>query len=71
LQSKEDLEAFEQLLDACRKNSMAAGAACRPEVFEAMVMSILLCQMKRICVLEERLNEAWAEEAGLVVIAKR
>jgi hypothetical protein len=35
LQSVEDLEAFDQLMDACRNNAMAGGAATRPEVFEA------------------------------------
>jgi hypothetical protein len=53
LQNKEDLEAFDQLMGTCRNNAMAGGAATRPVVFEAAVMTILLSQTKRICALEE------------------
>jgi hypothetical protein len=69
LQSKEDLEAFEELWDMCRNNSMAAGAACRPEVFEAAVMSVLLAQTKRTSVLEEQLNAVRAVKASLKVLS--
>jgi galactose-1-phosphate uridylyltransferase len=71
LQSQEDLEAFDQLMDACRNNAMAGSAATRPEVFEAAVMTILLSQTKRICALEEQLNIAMAEEAGLTIAKER
>ena len=48
LTSEEDREAFEELMDMCRNNAMASGAACNPIIFESMVMSILLAQQKRI-----------------------
>jgi hypothetical protein len=68
LETKEDTEAFEELMDMCRNHAMAAGAACRPELFEALLMSILLAQTKRISVLEEQLNIARALKAGLKVL---
>jgi len=48
LTSDEDREAFDELMDMCRNNAMAAGNACNPIVFEPMVMSILLVS-KRSC----------------------
>ena len=39
---KPDREAFDELMDMCRSNGMASGAACNPIIFEPMVMSILL-----------------------------
>jgi len=54
---REDLLLFEGLMDMCRGNAMAGGGACRPVVFEAMVMSILLGQQKQILALEKKLKE--------------
>ncbi len=54
---REDLLAFEELMDMCRSNAMAGGSACRPIVFEAMVMSMLLGQQKKILALEKKLKE--------------
>jgi hypothetical protein len=51
--NSQDQEAFEQLMDAARNNCMAASNASRPIVFEAMVMSILLFQQKRLDKLEK------------------
>jgi hypothetical protein len=48
LLSDEDREAFDELMDMCRNNAMAAGNACNPIIFEPMVMSILLCQQKKL-----------------------
>ena len=42
LTSDEDRAAFDELMDMCRINAMAAGNACNPIVFEPMVMSILV-----------------------------
>jgi len=53
---KEDREAFEELMDSCRNNAMAAGNATNPIIFEPMVMSILLAQHKRIRYLEQKLQ---------------
>jgi hypothetical protein len=50
---------------------MAGGAATRPVVFEAAVVTILLSQTKRICALEEQLNIAMAKEAGLTIAKQR
>ena len=53
---KEDREAFEELMDSCRNNAMAAGNATNPIIFEPMVMSILLGQQKRLRKLEQELK---------------
>ena len=52
----DDLEAFEQLMDACRSHASAASNATRPVMFEPMAMSILLFQQKRLIKLEKELN---------------
>jgi hypothetical protein len=51
----DDKEAFEQMTDACRNHASAGSNATRPEVFESMVMSILLEQQKRLTRLEREL----------------
>jgi hypothetical protein len=53
---KEDREAFEELMDSCRNNAMAAGNATNLIIFEPMVMSILLGQQKRLRKLEQELK---------------
>jgi hypothetical protein len=53
--SSQDQEAFEQLMDTARNNCMAAGNACRPVVFEAMVISIMLFHQKKLDRLEEEI----------------
>jgi hypothetical protein len=51
----DDREAFEQMTDACRNHASAGSNATRPEVFEPMVMSILLEQQKKLLRLEKEL----------------
>jgi len=51
-------EEFEQMMDACRNLASAASNATRPTVFEAMVMSILLSQQKRLTKLEKESDAA-------------
>jgi hypothetical protein len=51
----DDRETFEQLTDACRNHASAGSNATRPEMFEPMVMSILLEQQKRLNRLEKEL----------------
>ena len=51
----DDRDAFEQMTDACRNHASAGSNATRPEVFEPMVMSILLEQQKRLIRLEKEL----------------
>jgi len=52
----DDREAFEQMTDACRNHASAGSNATRPEVFEPMVMSILLEQQKKLMRLEKELH---------------
>lgn len=51
----DDRDAFEQMTDACRNHASAGSNATQPEVFEPMVMSILLEQQKRLTRLEKEL----------------
>jgi hypothetical protein len=51
----DDKEAFERMTDACRNHASAGSNATRPEVFESMVMSILLEQQKTLMRLEKEL----------------
>jgi hypothetical protein len=51
----DDREAFEQMTDACRNHASAGSNATRPEVFEPMIMSILLEQQKTLTRLEKEL----------------
>ena len=57
LPNEEEREAFDVLMDMCRSNGMASGAACNPIVFEPMAMSILLAQQKKLRELEQKFNE--------------
>ena len=52
----DDREAFERLTDACRNHASAGSNSTRPEVFEAMVMSVLLEQEKKLIRVEKELN---------------
>ena len=51
----DDREAFEQMTDACRNHASAGSNATRPEMFEPMIMSILLEQQKRLNHMEKEL----------------
>ena len=53
---KQDRAAFNQLMDICRNYGSAGSNATRPVVFEAMVMSILLNQKKKLNELETKLR---------------
>jgi hypothetical protein len=57
LNSEEDREAFETLMDMCRNNATASSNACNPIIFEPMVMSILLAHQKKLQDLECKLHE--------------
>jgi len=52
----DDREAYEQMTDACRNHASAGSNASRPEMFEPMVLSILLEQQKRLIRLEKELD---------------
>ena len=53
---QDDREAFEELMDICRRFAMAAGNACNPILFEPMIISILLAQQLKIHQLERDLQ---------------
>ena len=57
LQSEEEREAFDVLMDMCRGFASPSGNATNPVVFEPMVMSIILAQGEKIRELEYSLNE--------------
>ena len=56
LPNEGERQAFDELMDMCRINAMAAGNACNPIVFEPMVMSILVGQQKKLRKLEHTLT---------------
>jgi len=51
-----DLEAFDQMMNACRTYASAGGSATRPILTEAMFMSILLNQQKELTEIRENLE---------------
>jgi hypothetical protein len=51
---KEDREAFEALMDACRGYASAGSNAVQPILFEPMIMSMLLSQQVRLLRLEKK-----------------
>jgi hypothetical protein len=57
---RDDSEAFEELMNHCRGYAMAAGAAVRPIITEAMFMSILLAHEKEL----EKIKTSLEELAG-------
>ena len=51
-----DLEAFDDMMKACRVYGSAGGMATRPILAEAMFMSILLSQQKELMEIKEHLE---------------
>lgn len=51
-----DVEAFDQMMNACRVYASAGGSATRPILTEAMFMSILLNQQKELLEIKESLE---------------
>ena len=62
LASEEDKAAFDDLMDMCRNNGMAGGAASNPIIFEPMAMSIVLPQQKKIRRLEETICDLLSQK---------
>ena len=59
-----DLEAFDEMMKACRLYASAGGMATRPILAEAMFMSVLLSQQKKLMEIEaglERLEKRLRE----------
>lgn len=52
-----DKESFDLLMDFCRLTAMASQNACRPILFEPMVMSMLLRQQQQIDELEKKIQQ--------------
>lgn len=59
---KEDREAFDALMDACRSYASAASNATKPILFEPMVMSILLSQQIHIQRLAKEVEDLNAKQ---------
>ena len=51
-----DLEAFTQMMNACRMHASASSMATRPILTEAMFMSILLSQRRELTEIKENLE---------------
>ena len=60
---KDDLEAFEGLMDICRNHAYESGNTANPAVFELMVMSILLAHQETLNGLETALSNACQKSA--------
>ena len=56
LASEEEKQAFDTIMDLCRIQAMAASNACKPILFEPMVMSVLLGQQKQIKTLQRKID---------------
>jgi hypothetical protein len=56
LNSEEEKQAFDIIMDMCRSQAMAGSNACNPILFEPMVMSVLLVQQKQIRILQRKLD---------------
>ena len=54
---KEDREAFDILMDACRSYASAGSNATQPLLFEPMLMSMLVSQQIRLQRLEKELDD--------------
>jgi len=48
---------FEDLMDECRRNASAAGAACLPNIAEAMFLTILFAHHKALKRIEKTLEQ--------------
>ncbi|MGD0979024.1 MAG: hypothetical protein ABR962_07785 [Candidatus Bathyarchaeia archaeon] len=51
-----DLEAFDEMMNACRMHASAGSMATRPILIEAMFMTVLLSQQKRLMEIAEHLE---------------
>jgi len=54
---KEDREAFEALMDACRGYASAGSNSVQPILFEPMIMSMVLSQQIRLQRLQKELDD--------------
>jgi len=61
---RDDKEAFDALMDACRSYASAASNASKPILFEPMVMSILLWQQIRLQQLAKEVENLKAKQSS-------
>lgn len=54
---REEAEAFDRMMDACRIHASAGSMATRPVLLEAMLMSILLHQEQSLTEIKEKLEK--------------
>ena len=52
----DEREVFQDMMDECRRNASAAGAACLPSKAEAMFLTILFAHHKALKELADRIN---------------
>jgi len=56
LAGEDEKQAFDAVMDLCRVQAMAGSNACKPILFEPMVMSVLLRQHKQIRTLQRKID---------------
>jgi hypothetical protein len=61
---KEDRDAFDAVMDACRSYASAASNATKPVLFEPMVMSILVSQQIRLERLQKEVETLKAKQCS-------
>jgi hypothetical protein len=61
---KEDREAFDVLMDACRSYASAGSNATQPLPFEPMLMSILVSQQKCLQRLQKEIDDLTQKQHG-------
>jgi len=58
----DDRLVFEQLMDICRNYASAASCATRPVLFEAMAITIMLDQKKRLKQIKKKIHEQYSQQ---------
>ena len=61
---KEDREAFDAVMDACRSYASAASNATKPILFEPMMMSIVVSQQISLQKLRKEVEDLKAQQSG-------
>jgi hypothetical protein len=61
---KEDREAFDAVMDACRSYASAASNATKPILFEPMMMSIVVSQQISLQKLRKEVETLKAQQSG-------
>jgi hypothetical protein len=62
LPSDKDRAAFDEMMDYARNSATAGGNACNPILFEPMVMSIVLGQLRKLMEIEYGMFELMWQE---------